>query len=334
MTVRANAPAFWRQRGARALALWPLALVFGALARLRRRWLRPQQVGVPVIVVGNISVGGSGKTPVVLWLVEQLQAAGYRPGVVSRGHGGQVSGVAEVPPDGDPRHYGDEPVLMARECGCPLVVGRDRPAAAAELLRLHPHCNVIVADDGMQHYRLARDCEIAVVDEVTLGNGWLLPAGPLREPLSRLAEVDLVIAHGALSPRLQRQLNTQAVFPMQLQGGELRQLRDPSQRLALAALAGQRVHAVAGIGQPRRFFDRLAAAGIEVLAHPFPDHHDFDAGDLAFGDALPILMTAKDAVKCRSFASPQCWELPVRAQIGSGAAERILEILENGRATA
>lgn len=334
MTVGEGVPAFWRRRGAGALALAPLALLFAALARLRRRCLRAQRVGVPVIVVGNIAVGGSGKTPVVLWLAAQLRAAGHAPGIVSRGHGGQVRGVAEVPAGGDPRHFGDEPVLLARESGCPLVVGRDRPAAARELLRLHPRCDVIVSDDGMQHYRLARDLEIAVVDEATLGNRLLLPAGPLREPLARLGEVDLVIAHGTLSADLQRRLAAQPVFSMRLHGSVLHNLREPSQRLALAELAGRRVHAVAGIGRPQRFFAQLSAAGIEVLAHPFPDHHDFRAEDLVFGDDLPILMTAKDGVKCRAFASAQCWELPVRAHIDSGAAERILETLDNGRATA
>lgn len=332
--MAAKAPAFWRVRGARAGLLLPLALLFGALARLRRRWLRPQRIAVPVIVVGNVAVGGSGKTPVVEWLVQLLTAAGYRPGVISRGHGGRIDGVAQVPVDGDPGLFGDEPVLLARQCGCPLVVGRDRPAAARELLRLHPQCNLIVADDGMQHYRLARDIEIAVVDEATLGNRFLLPSGPLREPLCRLAEVDLVIAHGPLSSHVRRHLQQVPVFSMQLQGSELHNLRDPAQRCELAALAGQTAHAVAGIGRPERFFDQLAASGIDVRPHAFPDHHHFRPQDIAFGDGLPVLMTAKDAVKCRAFASTQCWELPVRAHIGSGAAERILEKLDNGRATA
>lgn len=332
--MAAAAPAFWRVRGLRAWLLFPLALLFGALAKLRRRWLRPQRIDVPVIVVGNIAVGGSGKTPVVEWLVSLLSAAGYRPGVISRGHGGQVSGPAEVPVDGDPRLYGDEPVLLAQLCGCPLVVGRDRAAAARELRRRHPQCDVVVADDGMQHYRLGRDIEIAVVDEATLGNRLLLPSGPLREPVGRLAEVELVIAHGALSAALRRRVRQVPVFPMQLEGSELRNVRDPAQRCELAALAGQPVHAVAGIGRPERFFAQLAASGLEVLPHPFPDHHNFRPEDIAFGDDLPVLMTAKDAVKCRAFASSQCWELPVRARIGSGAAERILEKLDYGRATA
>ncbi|ENO87490.1 tetraacyldisaccharide 4'-kinase [Thauera linaloolentis] len=332
--MAAQAPAFWRRRGLPAWLLQPLSWLFGALARRRRRRTRPERLPVPVIVVGNIAVGGSGKTPVVQWLVLRLRAAGYRPGVVSRGHGGRVEGVAEVPADGDPAVHGDEPVLLAGTCACPVVVGRDRPAAARELLRLHPACDVIVADDGMQHYRLGRDVEIVVLDPATLGNGLLLPAGPLREPLARLAEVDAVIAHGGLSPALRAAIGGVPVFPMHLQGSALRALRDPARTLALEALRGCRVHALAGIGRPQRFFDQLEAAGLVVLRHPFPDHHDFSPSDLVFAEPAPILMTAKDAVKCKAFAPDDCWEFPVEAQIGSGAAERILEKLKNGRTPA
>ena len=335
--MAASAPAFWQRRGALAQALRPLSLLFGVLARLRRARTRPQRLPVAVIVVGNIAVGGSGKTPVVDWLAGVLRAAGHRPGIVSRGHGGTASaqgGLALVPADGDPGRYGDEPVLLARLTGCPLVVGHDRPAAARELLRLHPECDVLVADDGLQHYRLGRDLEVAVVDAATLGNRLLLPAGPLREPLARLAEVDLVLAHGALDPELRAAIGDVRVFDMRLAGEEVVALDDPARHLPLAALRGRRVHAVAGIGRPQRFFEQLAAAGLEVVAHAFPDHHRFVAADLAFGDASPILMTAKDAVKCRAFAPADCWEYPVRAQIGSGAAERILEKLEDGRTSA
>ncbi|MCK6408258.1 tetraacyldisaccharide 4'-kinase [Thauera sp.] len=335
--MAAKAPAFWQARGPLAQLLRPVSLLFGLLARRRRASIEPQRLAVPVIVVGNIALGGSGKTPVVDWLAGVLRAAGYCPGIVSRGHGGQVSaqgGMARVPADGDPAHYGDEPVLLARLTACPLVIGRDRPAAARELLRLHPECDVLIADDGMQHYRLARDIEIAVVDDATLGNRLLLPAGPLREPLARLAEVDLVLAHGVLGADVIAAAGATPVFPMRLAGGALIAVDGSGRRRPAAELRGQRAHAVAGIGRPQRFFDQLAGEGIEVVAHPFPDHHRFVAGELDFGDALPILMTAKDAVKCASFAPADCWEYPVRAQIGSGAAERILEKLEDGRTTA
>lgn len=335
--MAAQAPAFWQRRGLLAQALRPLSLMFGFLARRRRALTQPQRLPVPVIVVGNVAVGGSGKTPVVDWLAGVLRVAGHHPGIVSRGHGGTASaqgGLALVPADGDPGRYGDEPVLLARLTACPLVVGQDRPAAARALLRLHPECDVLIADDGMQHYHLARDLEIAVVDAATLGNRLLLPAGPLREPLARLAEVDLVLAHGALDPELRAAIGDVRVFDMRLAGEQVVALDDPARRLPLAALRGRRVHAVAGIGRPQRFFEQLEAAGLEVVAHAFPDHHRFVAADLAFGDASPILMTAKDAVKCRAFAPADCWEYPVRAQIGSGAAERILEKLEDGRTSA
>ncbi|ATE60585.1 tetraacyldisaccharide 4'-kinase [Thauera sinica] len=330
-----RAPAFWQGRGPAAVLLSPLSLLFGAVAWLRRRLyraglLRVERLPAAVVVVGNIAVGGSGKTPVVAWLAERLRAAGHRPGIVSRGYGGSIAGVAVLPQQGDPDTYGDEPVLLARLTGCPVAVGRDRPAAARELLRVHPECDVIIADDGMQHYRLGRDVEVAVVDEAVLGNRCLLPAGPLREPLSRLKTVDLVIAHGAFSAPLQEALRGLPLFSMRLEGDSLRALRDPSCEREPAGLRGRPVHAVAGIGRPQRFFDQMAALGLDVIPHPFPDHHRYVASDLDFTPGGPIVMTSKDAVKCAPFAPDDCWEFPVRARIGSGAAERIVEKLKNG----
>lgn len=337
--MAARAPAFWQGRGPVAVVLLPLSLLFASIARARRGLyrlgvLREERLPVPVIVVGNIAVGGSGKTPVVDWLAAQLRAAGHRPGIVSRGYGGKVEGVAVVPTHGDPDTYGDEPVLLARLTGCPVAVGRDRPAAARELLRLHPECDVVIADDGMQHYRLHRDVEVAVVDESILGNRWQLPAGPLREPVSRLAEVDVVIAHGGLSAALQARLRDCAVFTMRLDGDMLRSVRDPTRVREPGSLRDLRVHAVAGIGRPQRFFDQMATFGLEVVPHPFPDHHRFVPLDLVFAPGEPVVMTSKDAVKCASFAPDDCWEFPVRAHIDSGAAERILEKLKNGPQTA
>lgn len=327
----AEAPAHWGERGWRAWLLWPWSLLFGLLVRLRRRWLRPQQLPVPVIVVGNVAVGGSGKTPVVQWLVAVLRAAGWRPGVISRGHGGRVTGVAEVPTDADAGLFGDEPVLLRQLCGCPLVVGRDRVAAGLELLRLYPECDVIISDDGMQHYRLGRNIEIAVVDPVTLGNGLLLPAGPLREPLRRLAEVDVIIAHGEFNAGLSKAAAGRPRFAMRLHGNTLQALGDPQRQRPLAELRAQRVHAVAGIGQPQRFFAQLEAAGLVVIPHPFADHHRFRAEDLHFNPPAPILMTAKDAVKCHTFAPSDSWVLPVVAQLDEAAAACIVEKLLNGR---
>lgn len=334
-----SAPGFWRSRSPAALALLPLSALFGLLSAVRRRlfrlgMLRAVRLPVPVVVVGNIAVGGSGKTPVVEWLVARLREAGFTPGVVSRGYGGRVQKVAIVAPDGDPAVFGDEPVLLARSARCPVAVGADRPAAGFALLRAHPGCDVIVSDDGLQHYRLARDVEIAVIDERTLGNRWLLPAGPLREGIGRLATVDAIVAHGALSPALRRRLAGRAVFEMRLEGDTFRALRDPEIRCAASAFESRRVHAVAGIGRPERFFAQLSAMGLDVVGHSFPDHHPFVAADLAFAPGEPKVLTSKDAVKCRSFAPAEAWEFPVEARIAAGAAERILEKLTHGRPAA
>jgi len=249
---------------------------------------------------------------------------------VARGAGGRVEGVAWVRAEGDPARYGDEPVLLARLTGCPLAVGRDRPAAARALLDAHPDVNVVIADDGLQHYALARDVEIVVVDEQVLGNGWRLPAGPLREGVARLAEADLVIAHGDLSPRLRAAAGGVQIVPMRLSGDVLERI-DGGERRPLSDFAGRRVHAVAGIGRPQRFFDQLAAAGLDVVPHAFPDHHAYAPSDLAFGgDVAPRIVTAKDAVKCAAFAPADTWVLPVRASIDAAASQRIVEKLTHG----
>ena len=337
--MASRAPAFWQQRSGLALLLLPVSLVFAALSGLRRALYRigvlsAVRLPVPVVVVGNIAVGGSGKTPVVEWLVRELVAAGWRPGIVSRGYGGSNEGIGHVSADSDPAVFGDEPVLLARLTGCPVAVGRDRPAAAQALIDAHPDCNLIIPDDGMQHYRLARDVEIAVVDVATMGNRLLLPAGPLREPLRRLAEVDVLISHGALSDAVRAGAGVVPVSSMALQGDEFRSLKQPALRCKAADFAGRRVHAIAGIGRPERFFAQLQGMGLEVVPHPFPDHHAFTAADLDFAPGEAKLMTSKDAVKCATFAPDDTWEFPVQAIIGSGAADRILEKLNNGRQTA
>ncbi|HEX4882897.1 MAG TPA: tetraacyldisaccharide 4'-kinase, partial [Casimicrobiaceae bacterium] len=286
-----------------ALALWPLALLFRAVVALRRALyaagvLRSERAPVPVVVVGNLAVGGAGKTPLVVALAAALAARGRRPGIVSRGYGGTVRGVREVRPGDDPAIVGDEPLLLAAT-GHPVVVGRDRPAAVRALLAAHPACDVVVCDDGLQHYALARDVEIAVVDASRgLGNGLVLPAGPLREPAARLARVDavvtLVAADGegrSAPPRETTMTHVPAGF---------RNLADPSRAVDPAAWAGRRVHAIAGIGHPQRFFDLLARLGVRATPHPFDDHHAFTPDDLALPDADVIVMTAKDAVKCSS----------------------------------
>ncbi|MGH8157010.1 MAG: tetraacyldisaccharide 4'-kinase [Rhodanobacter sp.] len=287
----------------------PLAALYSGAMHLRRvlyrhGWLRSTRLPVPVVVVGNLSVGGTGKTPLTIAVVETLHARGYRPGVVSRGHGGSQREPLLLGETPDPALVGDEPCLI-RASGVPVAVGRDRPAAAR--LLLDAGCNVVVADDGLQHYALARDIEICVIDGVRrFGNRQLLPAGPLREPLSRLQQVDFRVCNGGAAAA--------GEYSMQLRGGDVVALVD-GQRQALAGLGGQRAHAVAAIGHPQRFFDSLRAAGIEVIEHAFADHYHFVPGDLDFADDLPVLMTDKDAVKCQRFALPHWWRVPVRAEL-------------------
>ena len=307
-----------------AVLLWPLSLLFGLAARVRRLLyqhglLRSEAVPVPLIVVGNISVGGAGKTPLVARLVELLREAGYRPGVISRGYGGQsAQWPQQVRADSDPRLVGDEPVLLARRCRCPVVVGPDRVAAARILLDTHG-CNVILSDDGLQHYRLQRDLEIAVVDGFRrLGNGACLPAGPLREPPSRLREVDFVVGNGAARG---------SEYLMSLRGDRAVNLTDPGISVSLAGFSQSTVHAVAGIGDPGRFFDQLRQARLRILEHPFPDHHTFRREDLHFPQDLPVLMTEKDAVKCRTFAPEGCWYVPVSARLEPAFEEDLLKRL-------
>lgn len=271
-------------------------------AGLRHAYRAP----VPVVVVGNLTVGGTGKTPLVIALVDALRGAGFKPGVVSRGHGGSARGPLLLDASSTPERCGDEPCLVFRRTGVPVVIGRDRAAAA----RRFAGCgvDVIVADDGLQNPSLARDVEICVIDGVRrCGNGALLPAGPLREPVSRLATVDFRVCHGG-APR-------DGEYPMRLVGDIAVALDGSSRSRPLADFAGERVHAVAGIGNPERFFSGLRARGIDVVPHPFPDHHPFVAGDFAFADSLPVLMTEKDAIKCEGFADSRLWCVPVRAEL-------------------
>lgn len=292
----------------------PVAVLYGAITGLRRvlyrrGWKRSVRLPVPVIVVGNIAAGGAGKTPLVIALVEALRERGFRPGVVSRGYGGNAKAPVLLDDDPDPRVAGDEPALIKSRTGVPVAVGRDRPRAAR--LLLEAGADVVIADDGLQHYALARDIEICVVDgERRFGNARLLPAGPLREPLSRMQTVDFIVCNGG-EPRA-------GEIAMRLRAEAAIALRDPSSMRALQSFAGQRVHAVAGIGNPARFFATLREQNIVAVEHAFPDHHAYVARDLEFGDGLPLLMTEKDAVKCRGFAGADWWVVPVRVVLPEG----------------
>ena len=282
-------PVWWSRRSLIAWLWLPLAgLFFGvsALRRLayRRGWLASEILPVPVIVVGNIAAGGSGKTPVVLWLAAALQARGLRPGILSRGYGGSAALPTAVEAASDPAQVGDEPVLLARRSGCPLWVGRDRVAAGRALLAAHPDVNVLITDDGLQHYRLARTAEVVVIDETILGNAWPLPAGPLREPVSRLGLASLLIANGPISPCLQNRLPPVPRADMRLEARQFYRLGQPSEKRSAADFSGQRLHALAGIGNPERFFTTLRELGLRLAStRALPDHHAFVPEDFVRG---------------------------------------------------
>ncbi|MEJ2801801.1 tetraacyldisaccharide 4'-kinase [Comamonadaceae bacterium PP-2] len=297
-------PDHWLARGARARLLWPLSVLYGALAaldRLRHRVLHvPQRLPVPVVVVGNVVAGGAGKTPTTLALVRHLRSRGWRPGVISRGYGRETPpgepDVRAVPPDASARWVGDEPLLIARQSGVPVFVGRRRAEAGQALLAAYPHTDILVCDDGLQHHALGRDLEICVFDERGIGNGWLLPAGPLREPWPPHRE--------PVCPRLVLHTGQRVASSLAGTGWHAPRrladyaLRDDGGQVALQALAGRPLAAVAGIARPQAFFDMLAQAGLQIGTRvPLPDHDDFSDGLPPSCDGLTVLCTEKDAVK-------------------------------------
>jgi tetraacyldisaccharide 4'-kinase len=312
-----------------AYVLLPLSGIFYLLTTLRRFLYRikvkkSHRFFVPVIVVGNITVGGTGKTPFVIWLANFLIIQGLRPGIVSRGVGGQQQRLPRwVDKSSDPAFLGDEAILLAKQSNCPVVVGIDRVAAVKELLA-KTACNVVISDDGLQHYRLKRDIEIAIIDgRRGLGNRTLLPAGPLRELPSRLEEVDFVVKHVASS----EQQITKNEYKMLLRGNVLVSVKDEQQKIPFNQFLHKKVHAVAAIGHPQRFFDTLRREGFDIIEHVFLDHYLYQSQDFDFGDALPIIMTEKDAVKCRLFSDERFWYLPVTMAMDTLFCERLLTIL-------
>ena len=313
-----------------AWLLWPASLAFGLVVLVRRalyrmRILKSHSAGIPVIIVGNLTVGGSGKTPLVLWIAEFLQGKGWFPAIVSRGYGGRGGVPRAATIASEPEEVGDEPIVLARRSGCPVWVGADRASVIAALRLQHPQTDVVILDDGLQHYRLRRDVEIAVVDARGFGNGFLLPAGPLREPAGRLRSVDAVVCHdNAALPG----------FRMSLEGALLHRMTDARERRPAQSFGQQTVHAVAGIGNPERFFLHLAKLGMRVTPHPFPDHHRFVPEELAFGDQAEVVMTEKDAVKLRRYARANWWVLPVSANLDPAFGDWLLGKLHARRSKA
>lgn len=316
-----------------AALLLPVSLLFYLLVSVRRLAyragiLRSYRLPVPVVVVGNITVGGSGKTPLILHLAQHLLAAGVQPGIVSRGYGATSRHAREVQASSTVDDAGDEALLLKRRCGVPVFVGRDRVAVARALLSAYPQCTVILCDDGLQHYALRRDVEIAVLDRRGVMNGWMLPAGPLREPLSRLAEINAcVLNKSSVSIRANIPM-----FRMHLAGSRFSLLGNETEQCDASALAGVRLHAFAGIGEPQRFFDHLAALGLRVEPHAFADHHRYIAADFRI-DAAAILTTEKDAVKCSGLTTIPIWVLAVDAEVEPDIAKFVLGKI-NGSASA
>ncbi|MEM7358973.1 MAG: tetraacyldisaccharide 4'-kinase [Pseudomonadota bacterium] len=325
----------WQQPNLLTILLWPLSLLYrlGFLLKkstytlgLRKAYRAP----VPLIVVGNITVGGTGKTPLVVHLVEQLRLLGYTPGVISRGYGGQSDTYPLLVTSDTPAELaGDEPVLIQRRCNVPLVVGPDRKADI-ELLLESGTVDIIVSDDGLQHFAMARDIEICVVDESRpQTNQHLLPAGPYREPRSRLQSVDILVTHHKPNGSLNEQKGTNnqesEAIVMSLRASDPLPLIQPEQR---ALDSNQGLHAVAGIGNPQRFFHSCREQGWQIVEHVFEDHHRYSASDLLFGDDLPVIMTEKDAVKCKKFASEAHWYLPVSVKMSASFNSKLTLLLE------
>ena len=322
-------PAFiedlWYGKHPLSLLLAPVGWAYQFLITLRHLGysaglLPVKRAAAPVIVVGNLTVGGTGKTPLVIWLANFLGQNNYRPGIVTRGYGGNARHwPQQVRPDSDPDMVGDEPVVIARCTGCPVAAAPDRYAAAQGLIE-HYKCDIIICDDGLQHYALDRDIELLVVDALRrYGNRRCLPAGPLRESLGRTRNVDMIICNGHPG---------RGEYQMEYEAGPIYSLRDEHKHMPLQALKGQTVHAVAGIGHPARYFNMLRTRGLGVIAHDFPDHHRFTPADINFGDGLPVLMTEKDAVKCKPFAGEEHWYLSLVVKMDNAFEHRFTILLK------
>ncbi len=315
----------WYDKHFLSLLLTPVSWLYTAIVSMRRLAyasgiLPVQHVSVPVIVVGNITVGGNGKTPLIIWLTEFLKDKGFQPGVVSRGYGGTVKQwPQQVRPDSDPAFVGDEPVLIAQRTLCPIAISPDRYSAAKALIE-YTECDVLLCDDGLQHYGLNRDIEIVVTDgNRRFGNGRCLPAGPLREPVGRLKTVDMVVSNGseAINEYLMEYITLKP-----------RSLKNEEQECDIESFAGQSVHAIAAIGNPDRFFLFLRSRQINIIKHIFPDHYQYQPEDLLFDDDLPVVMTEKDAVKCRRFAGDNFWYLPIKAKLTNAFQHRLTILLK------
>ncbi|CAH9019493.1 tetraacyldisaccharide 4'-kinase [Candidatus Nitrosacidococcus sp. I8] len=315
---------YWYHKHRSYGLLVPLSLLYKLIINIRK-WaylkgiLPTHTLSVPVLVVGNLTVGGTGKTPLVVWLALFLKQQGYRPGVISRGYGGHTLHYPQwVSPTSDPKIVGDESVLLAKRAKCPIVVSPHRVSGAKTLL-VHTQCNILLSDDGLQHYNLGRDIEILVIDGIRrFGNNHYLPAGPLREPPSRANIVDLTVVNGGRAEGNE--------YLMVLRFQNVHNLKT-QEICSLEIFKQSKIHAIAGIGHPERFFTQLETQGLSIYRHPFPDHHNFNPQELNFQDKIPIVMTEKDAVKCISFAENHYWYLPVSASLPNSFNEKVLTLV-------
>ncbi|EDP45934.1 tetraacyldisaccharide 4'-kinase [Rickettsiella grylli] len=311
----------WRGKNFLAYLLWPLSLVYIIIIYLRRKLyqthlLKINSLSVPVIVVGNITIGGTGKTPVVIRLARFLKEQGWRPGIISRGYGSNTQNFpCFVHPNCNAREVGDEPLLIAQQTGCPTVIDPNRSRGAKHLLK-RSNCNIVISDDGLQHLSLGRNLEIVVVDgKERFGNNFCLPAGPLREPVSRLNSVDFVVSKGTT------QTNE---FKLTLIPDFFYPLIQPENKQSINHFHGKKVHAVAGIGNPHQFFNLLRQLGLQIIEHSFPDHYLFKPRDLNYGEDAIIIMTEKDAVKCVGFVDTRLWCLRTKTELDNTLLKAIL----------
>ena len=312
----------WYSKNTLSQILRPLSILFCGIVAIRKtlyslKILKSTQLDVPVIIVGNITVGGTGKTPLVIWIANFLKDSGYTPGIISRGYLGKAkSWPQQVRPDSDPVIVGDEAVLISRQTGCPMAVGPNRVEAGKALLK-YSNCDIIISDDGLQHYALQRLVEVVVIDGVRrFGNALCLPAGPLREAINRTDSADFLVTNG---------IAAQGEFAMRYSGKNLYNLINPVEICPLSEFKSKTVHAVSAIGNTNRFYDYLRSQGLDVIEHSFPDHYMYKASDIHFNDGLPVIMTEKDAVKCRRYKLENCWYLPIKVEMKKDFGLQLLD---------
>ncbi len=302
----------WYSKNIFSLLLSPISLIYISIIYLRYTLyqlglISITKINVPTIVIGNIVAGGTGKTPLVIWLAKHFKDKGFLPGIVSRGYGGTyLSNIELVKPTSNPLLVGDEPVIIARNTNCPVIVAKKRAKGAKKLVEKY-NCNIILCDDGMQHYSLARDIEIAVIDgQRRFGNNYCFPAGPLREPKSRIFKADLIVS----------KYNARTCeHKMDYTYHQLVSLNELSKTIPISDLHGMTVHAIAGINNPDHFFSYLRSHKLELIIHKFPDHYSYTEDDVKFDDNFPVVMTEKDAVKCLNYSSDKHWYIPISAEL-------------------